>query len=129
MITLWLSGCNNAPTGPQQTTKYLSHPVQVETDMEGAVLMVDNGIMVLVQNGPMKAIPTILIPANDSAGMVLKGYYRNSLENGYQTMQMPWVKVAGNFIREDSLSPIFKYSWVELMDHSSEIKDLEQMEE
>ncbi len=116
-------------TGPLQTTKYLSHPVKAEIDLLGSVMIVDGGIMVLVQNGPLKTIPTILIPTNDSAKTTLMDAYNKRLDDSYQISQIPWVKVAGNFIREDSLSPIFKYSWVEFLDYNKELKEIEEMRE
>jgi len=95
----------------------------------GSVMKMDGGIMILVQNGPMKEIPTIIIPATDSAGTVLKNAYQSKIDNEYQASLQPWVKLTGNFIREDSLSPIFKYNWVLLLDESAEQHQVEEMEE
>jgi hypothetical protein len=117
----------NDNNGPQQTSKYLSHPAKAEIDLLGSIMLVDGGIMVLVQNGPLKAIPTILIPTNDSAKTMLMEAYNKRLDDSYQISQIPWVKVAGNFIREDSLSPIFKYSWVEFLDYEKELNEIEEM--
>lgn len=122
--------CNSITTdGPQKTDKYLFHPQKQEVDLEGSVLMVDGGIMLLIQNGPMEEIPTILIPANDSARNVLKDSYGERVNNKYMMSGKSWVKLAGNFIREDSLKPIFKYTWVELLDKESELKEMHEMEE
>jgi hypothetical protein len=129
LLGITLFSCNINTGEPQKTDKYLFHPKKQEIDLEGSVLIVDNGIMVLVQNGPLKEIPTILIPANDSAKTVLKNSYQDRLDNSYIMGEMPWVKLAGNFIREDSLKPIFKFTWVELMDKGTELKQIEEMEE
>jgi len=123
-----LGSCISSPP-PQETKKYLSHPSKEEVVLMGSVMKMDGGIMILVQNGPMKEIPTIIIPATDSAGTVLKNAYQSKIDNEYQASLQPWVKLTGNFIREDSLSPIFKYNWVLLLDESAEQHQVEEMEE
>ena len=127
MITM--PSCSNKAKGPQQTSRYLFHPQNEEINLEGSVMIMDGSIMVLVQNGPLKTVPTILIPTNDSAGTTLRNYYDERLNRTYQLSNKPWVKVAGNFIREDSLHAIFKFSWVEFLDADSEQKEVEEMEE
>jgi hypothetical protein len=127
LILSGLWACN-ANQGPQTTTHYLFHPQKEELDLNGSVFMLNGGIMVLMQNGPLKEIPTILIPANDSAGKTLRSYYNERMDMSYKGQQ-PWVKVAGNFIREDSLSPIFKFTWVEFLEKADEIKQVQQLEE
>lgn len=129
-VGLILSSCNNINTGePQKTEKYLFHPKKPEVDLEGSILIVDNGIMLLVQHGPLKEVPTILIPGTDSAGKVMKETYASQIGDSYQMTGGTYVKVAGNFLREDSLKPIFKFNWVVFMDKSSELKEIQEMEE
>lgn len=127
---LAIFSCNNINTeASQKTNKYLFHPKKQDVNLEGSVLFVDNGVMVLVQNGPLKTIPTILFAANDSAKSVIIDAYTLRMTSSYKTTGTVYVKLAGNFVREDSLSPIFKFNWVELMDKSSELKQIEEMEE
>ena len=133
IVLIWsflfiMEACNQ-PIVLQQTTHYLFHPQKEEINLEGSVMIMDGGIMVLLQNGPLKTVPTILIPTNDSAGQTLRSYYNEHLDLIYQPSNKPWVKVAGNFISEDSLSPVFKFSWVEFLDSATEIKEVEEMEE
>lgn len=124
-----MQACNKNDVVIQQTTHYLFHPQKKEINLEGSVMIMDGGIMVLLQNGPLKTAPVILIPTNDSAGTTLRGYYNDHLHLVYQPSNKPWVKVAGNFISEDSLHPIFKFSWVEFLDAASEQREIEEMEE
>ncbi len=130
LLAVVLFSCNNINTGePQKTEKYLFHPVKQEINLEGSILIVDNGVMLLLQNGPITTIPTILIPANDSAKNIIKNSYTDRLNNSYMLSEKTWVKLAGNFIREDSLKPIFKFTWVDILDKDSELKQIEEMEE
>ncbi len=132
LICIFLVGllfsCNGEPA-PSETKKYLFHPPEEELELTGSVLEVDGGILVLVQSGSLKEIPTIIIPANDSAATAMKEAYRIRTENQYQGSLKPWVKLTGTFIREDSLKPIFKYNYVSVPDQESEQQQVEEMEE
>lgn len=127
-LVSWSFSCSGEPA-PSETKKYLFHPPAEELVLMGSVLEVDGGILILVQNGPLKKIPTIIIPANDSAGTAMKDAYKTRTENQYQLSLKPWVKLTGNFLREDSLNPIFKYNYVLVLDEESEQQQVEQMEE
>jgi len=123
-----LASCNT-PIPEQKTNRVLYHPPQPEIELVGSVLKVDDGIFVLVQDGPMQQVPCIIIPATDSSAKVLKSTYQNKEENAYQSTFKPFVKLTGSFLREDSLSPIFKYNWIVLLDGEAEQQEIQQMEE
>jgi hypothetical protein len=125
---LFLVSCEVEPT-PTETKKHLFHPPPQQVILLGSVMKVDDGILILVQNGPIKEIPTIIIPANDSAGTVVKKAYQAKTDTQYQSSLQPWVKLSGTFLREDSISPIFKYNYVVLLDQGSEQQQVEEMEE
>lgn len=119
----------NTSIPEQKTDRILFHPSPVDIELVGSILKVDNGIFVLIQDGPLKQPPCIVIPANDSAATIMKSTYQNKEDNAYQSTFKPFVKLTGNFLREDSLSPIFKYNWIVLLDENAEQQEIQQMEE
>jgi len=120
--------CNFNENSPQNIAA-LGHPKKQEVILEGSPVLVDNGILVLVQNGPLKTIPSILIAGNDSVKQVMKARYDQRMANVYQPSAKSWVKISGNFLREDTIRPVFQYNWIEFLDKTEELKEIQELEE
>ncbi len=127
-LILVATGCNETNT-IQQSGKLLYHPEPNQIELVGAILKVNDGVMVLVQNGPLTTSSTIIIPANDSCRKVVTEAYTEKQETAYQSDFKLYGKLTGSFIREDSTLSIFKYYWVVLLDGAAEQQEIQQMEE
>jgi hypothetical protein len=47
----------------------------------------------------------------------------------YESSPKTWVKISGNFIKDDSLRSIFKFTWVQFLDEYGEMQIVKEMEE
>ncbi len=129
LLSIWTISCTPQNPTPKETSGKILPANRTEINLEGSILIVDGGIMVLTQNGPLKTEPVILLPAHDSLTQQVNIYYQQMFNEHYESSPKTWVKISGNFIKDDSLRSIFKFTWVQFLDEYGEMQIVKEMEE
>jgi hypothetical protein len=129
VLSIWTLSCTPKDTNLKEANGKTLPAKPTEINLEGSILMVDGGIMVLTQNGPLQTAPVILLPAHDSLSQQVNVYYQQMYNEHYESSPKTWVKIAGNFIKDDSIRSIFKFTWVQFLDENGEMQIRQEMEE
>src|SRR5687767_1559134 len=100
-------------------SKRLNHPVKEQTEIEGSLVMVSDGIMVLLREEQNYIKRTILIASNDSVNEIAECSYETRIDNGCRIGVKSWISFNGNYLKKDSIQPIFQFSQVKVLDDGS----------
>jgi hypothetical protein len=117
-FTTFLLACIGTPSGLHQPTA-LNKPVEEQAELNGSLMIVDGGMMILIREEKKAIIRTRLIAKNDSIKDIVQCSYDERIDNGCRLGMEPWISFTGKYLRNDTLQSIFLYSNVKLLDDCS----------
>ena len=117
MIIAFFISCGDQSAQPSAIK--LLPPVRDQVVEKGAIMIVDNGIIELINETKDVINHIILIPGNDSIKEVVTCAYEGRIDNGCRVTLAPWIQVNGSYLRKDSLTSILKFTNAQIIDECS----------